>query len=235
MSDADVLSALEAFEDQDSLADQAAELIAEHLRRGLAERGEASFVAAGGKSPAAVYRRLSQAALLWEAVTVAPTDERWVIPSSPDSNEGFLRRELLIGEARGARLLSLWSGQATLETAAACADLAVSTLTPFDVVLLGMGEDGHFASLFPLSRVLEVGLDPDSDRFCVAVPAARPAPPQARLSLTLRALLDARLIVLMITGDAKRKTLKAVLEGADLPIRHVLVQDRAPVRILWAP
>jgi 6-phosphogluconolactonase len=235
MSDAEVLSRLEAFADQEALAKGAADLIAGCLREALEQRGEGTFVASGGSSPGPTYALLSQEKMLWEAVTVIPSDERWVSPSSPDSNEGFLRRDLLIGEAAGARLLSLWSPQATIEAAAACADLAVSTRTPFDVVLLGMGADGHFASLFPGSPALSEGLNVDSDRFCVAVPARSPAPPQPRLSLTLRALLDARMIVLSISGEAKRSTIEAALSGADVPVREFLTQDLVPVRILWAP
>ena len=235
MSDVDVLSVLEAFADEGALARGAASLVADRLREGLTRRGEASFAASGGRTPVTTYEVLSGAALAWEAVTVVPTDERWVPPSSPDSNEGLLRRHLLRDKASGARLLPLWSGKDVLEAAAACGDLAVSALTPFDAVLLGMGEDGHLASLFPHSPALAQGLDPDSDRFCVAVPAAKPAPALPRLSLTARALLDARLIVLLVTGEAKRRTLQAALKGADLPVRRVLVQDRAPVRILWAP
>ena len=213
----------------------AEDLIAERLRQGLGERGEATLAASGGQTPARTYQLLQNADLAWKAVTVVPTDERWVPPTSPESNEGLLRRSLLVGEAGKARLLSLWSEHPTPGKAAACADLAVSACLPFDVALLGMGEDGHVASLFPGSPALEEGLDLDSDRICIAAPVGHPAPSLPRLSLTLRALLDARLVVLLISGEAKRRTLRTALGGADLPVRRVLDQDRTPVRILWAP
>ena len=108
-------------------------------------------------------------------------------------------------------------------------------LLPFDAVLLGMGEDGHVASLFPASPILEEGLDPDGARLCLSAPAGEPAPPQARSSLTLAALRRARLIVVLPTGAAKRRTLEEALDGAAFPVLSVLAQDRVPVRVLWSP
>jgi len=235
MSDNDILPELDIFDSAEALAEGAAEQITECLRAALQARGEASFAASGGHSPLATYERLRQEPLAWEAVTVVPTDERWVDPSSPDSNEGFLRQHLLTGAAEGAKFLALWSPKRTPEANAACIDLAISALLPFDVAMLGMGEDGHFASLFPGSPILADGLDPDGERFCLAVPPGKPAPPQTRISLTLRALLDARRIILLISGAEKRRTLDAALAGKDLPIGRLLHQDRAPVRVLWAP
>ena len=235
MSDSDILPEFEVFAGPDALAEAAAGQITEALRAGLRSRGEASFAASGGHTPIPAFELLRQAPLAWEAVTVVPTDERWVDPSSPDSNEGMFRQHLLTGPAEDARLLPLWSPKHTPDAAAARADLAISSLLPFDVALLGMGDDGHFASLFPGSPVLARGLDPDCERFCLTVPKGSPAPPQTRLTLTLRALLDARTIILLIQGPSKRKAFDAAMAGQDLPIRSLLVQDRAPVRVLWAP
>ena len=235
MSDSDTLPEFEVFADAPALAEAAAGQITQALRAGLRARGEASFAASGGHTPIPAFDLLRQAPLAWEAVTIVPTDERWVEPTSPDSNEGMFRQHLLTGPAEGARLLPLWSPKHTPDAAAARADLAIASLLPFDVALLGMGDDGHFASLFPGSPVLAQGLDPDGERFCLAVPKSASAPPQTRITLTLRALLDARTIILLIQGPSKRKTFDAAMAGRDLPIRSLLVQDRAPVRVLWAP
>jgi len=103
-------------------------------------------------------------------------------------------------------------------------------------VVLGMGEDGHFASLFPGSPQLAEGLSPDTQRLCLAVAPHDPAPKEPRLSLTLNALLDARHILLMIRGEKKRVVVDAARAGnTDLPIHAILSQTRAPVCLLWAP
>jgi 6-phosphogluconolactonase len=147
----------------------------------------------------------------------------------------MLREHLLDGPASAAAFTPLWGAEPTLQAAAERAHAAVAWLMPFDVVLLGMGDDGHFASLFPGSPVLAEGLDPDGERHCVAVPAGSPAPPQPRISLTLHALLNSHQVLLLITGEAKRRRIEEALAGADLPVRALLLQERTPVRILWAP
>lgn len=226
---------IEAFGDSESLALAAANILAAALGQGLARSGRAALAAAGGTTPVPAYRHLAGARLDWSGIVVVPTDERWVDPASPVSNEAMFRQTLLTGRAGSARLVSLWSNAASSDTAARAAEPRVRALLPFDAVLLGMGEDGHVASLFPASPILEEGLDPDGPRLCLAAPAGEPAPPQARISLTLAALLRARLIVVLTTGKAKRRTLEVAIGGAALPIRSVLAQDRCPVRVLWGP
>jgi len=228
-------ASIEVFGDRESLALATANVLAAALGQGLARSGRASLAAAGGTTPAPVYRRLAAARLDWSGIAVVPTDERWVDPASPDSNEAMLRQTLLTGRAGSARLVSLWSDAASPDAAARAAELRVRALLPFDAVLLGMGEDGHVASLFPASPILQDGLDPDGERLCLAAPAGEPAPPQARISLTLAALLRSRLIVVLTTGAAKRRTLQDALGDAALPVRPVLAQDRVPVRVLWSP
>src|SRR5207253_887994 len=130
------------------------------------------------------YDRLSRARIDWTRVAVTLSDERWVPASDPESNERMVRGHLLAGPASAARFQPLWSQDTTPEAAAAALEPAISALAPFDMVLLGMGEDGHFASLFPGSPALDQGLDLDGQRLCIAVPAGKPAPSQPRISLT---------------------------------------------------
>jgi 6-phosphogluconolactonase len=106
---------------------------------------------------------------------------------------------------------------------------------PFDAVMLGMGEDGHIASLIPGSPALREGMDPDSGRLTVFVPEGAGNPPVARISLTLPTLLQTGAIFLLIAGEAKREVVERALAGADLPVRALLTQDRVPVRVLWSP
>jgi len=107
---------------------------------------------------------------------------------------------------------------------------------PFDVTVLGMGDDGHTASLFPHSPNLRSALNPSAAAGCVGMRA--PAAPQARISLNLSALLDSRRLLLLIIGDAKWRTFTAArAPGAveEMPVRAVLGQERTPVGVVWAP
>lgn len=224
---------IEVYEDSHQASQAAAMAIADWLAAGLAENDRASFVATGGRSPGEVYDLLSSLALPWEQISVTLSDERWVPPTSPDSNERLVRERLLVNEASGAQLVPLWSPAATPEDAAEAAEVALAELLPADVVLLGMGEDGHFASLFPGSPMLEEGLDPYGGALVIHAPAGEPAPPQDRLSLTLYALLQSFLIVVLISGEAKRRVIE---DGDDAPI-HALFRAAGdtPVRVIWSP
>ena len=233
MSDDDAM--MEVFADAEAASEAAAAIIRSSLRQGLAKAGRASFAGSGGSSPRETYRLMAHADLNWARVDVTLTDERWVEPTSPDSNERMLRENLLVGPAAEARFIPLWRDECTPESAAARVDLALAILPPFDVVMLGMGEDGHIASLFPGNPALDEGLDPDGPRLCLCVPKAVPVPPQTRVTLTLRALLNAETIILLTSGEAKKQTLQAAFDGKDLPVRALLTQDRAPVRVLWSP
>jgi len=224
---------IEAYADASEASRAAAEAIADWLVAGLAEDDRASFVATGGSTPGEVYDLLSTLPLPWEQVSVTLSDERWVAPDQPESNARLLRERLLVGEAAVANFVPLWSDLASAEDAAEAAEAAIAELLPADVVLLGMGEDGHIASLFPGSPVLEEGLGPLGGSLVIAAPKGEPAPPQDRLSLTLYALRQSYLILVLIRGEAKRRVIE---EQAGLPIHALLdAAGETPVRIIWSP
>lgn len=224
---------IEIYPDAEHAAAAAAEAIADWLAAGLAENDRASFVATGGSTPGPVYDLLATLPLPWEQISVTLSDERWVPTTSPESNERQLRERLLVGEAASARFVPLWSDAPTAEEVAEAAEEALADLFPADVVLLGMGEDGHIASLFPGSPMLEEGLDPLGGSLVIAVPAGDPAPSLERISLTLYALKQAWLILVLIRGEAKRRIIE---DRDDLPI-HALFRAAGPmpVRVIWSP
>lgn len=227
------MAKFEAFASREALYDAAASVIVAGLTAAVAKQGEAGFAATGGSTPAPVYDRLSGLTAPWDKVTVTLTDERFVPPSDPSSNEGLVRRHLLRDKATKAAFAPLYFEGLGQDEVAAKAEAGVAKALPFGVTLLGVGPDGHFASLFPGNPKLAEGLDPRSGRTVVAVPPGQPAPDLPRISLTFQALIQSSLIVLLVTGGAK----KALLEGPvdpSLPVAAILNQDRAPVRILWA-
>ena len=217
-----------------------AEEIALTLTDAVKARGAASLVLSGGTTPGPLYDRLADMAAPWDKVSLTLADERWVPPDSPQSNERLIRERLLRNRAAGAWFTALKSDTPGPEAAEAEVGAAVAALPrPFDLVLLGLGENGHTASLFPNSHGLAAALDRSDPAMARAV---RPVPPDApdppRLTLTLRALLDARRIVLLFTGAAKWAVYEEALEPgeiADLPLRALLNQGRIKLEIWWAP
>ncbi|WP_293351989.1 6-phosphogluconolactonase [Phenylobacterium sp.] len=216
---------IETFPNGAALADAAAQAVSAQLVAALRTHGRAGLVATGGRSPGPIYDRLSvTTALDWTRVVVTLSDERCVTPDDPDSNAGLVRARLLKGVAARAHILPLWPPP---EPA------ALAALLPFDAVMLGMGEDGHVASLIPGDPGLEAALTTaDLTRL---VPEGLGKPPVARITLTLRALLNARAIFLLIAGEAKRGVIERALAGEDLPVGRLISQSTAPIRIFWTP
>ncbi len=223
------------------MAEAVAGIIAEAVRQGHRRRGAAGLVLSGGGTPVPVYERLAGMDLPWEAVSVTLADERWVDADHRASNEALVRRTLLRGPAAAARLIGL---RTDAKTAAEGEDAVNRCLADFpwpaDIVVLGMGADGHTASLFPRAAALARALAPAAGERAVAlVPdPLPPGAPFARMTLTLPALLDAERILLLLAGGEKRATYEAALAGDDIrsmPVRAVLRQTAVPVTVHWAP
>ena len=139
-------------------ADALAQRVADALRQAIDSRGSATLVVSGGRSPVAFFGALAQQALDWRQVLVSLADERWVPVNHASSNEALVRRHLLRGAASEAKFLGLYRVAGSLEQAAELADAAFAELPPIDVLVLGMGDDGHTASLFPEGKELAEGL-----------------------------------------------------------------------------
>lgn len=225
------------FASAKELAIQLANEIAGRLADALTARKQASLVVSGGSTPQLLFRELSRQEISWHKITVTLADERWVNITDPASNELLVRSLLLQNEAADARFIGLKNSASTAaEGERECQATMGGIPRPFDVVILGMGDDGHTASLFPGAGRLHEAVEMHSGRSCIAL--TPPDTPHARMTLTLPALLDSREIILLITGGGKRKVLDSALaEGSpnDMPVRWILWQNQTPVRIFWAP
>jgi 6-phosphogluconolactonase len=224
------------FADRDQLAADLARAVAADLRGAIARRGCARLAVSGGTTPRAFLIELSKQPLDWARVTVVPVDDRWVAPDHPRSNERLLRETLLQGDAAQAQLLPLRRPTATPESALLPVLTQVANeALPLDVVVLGMGEDGHVASLFPDLERRDIGLQPTGRAPVLAVRSA--SAPEPRITLTLSAIFTAPSLYLHIEGAKKR----AVLDGAardprsKLPIRSVLSGAPVVPMLFWSP
>jgi 6-phosphogluconolactonase len=218
-----------------TLFDTLTEALATRIDSALKARGAALLAVSGGQTPKMLFDRLSRVPLGWEKVTITQVDERWVEPTHPDSNARLIREHLLRGEAAKAIFVPLKNAAATPEAGHPACEAALRALArPFDVVVLGMGEDGHTASLFPGAAELPRALDRSTGDLCT--PVHPPAAPHPRMSLTLRALLESRVLILPLAGQSKLAALRAAeLAGRteEMPVRAVLRQNEAPLEV-WS-
>ncbi|MGI3131173.1 6-phosphogluconolactonase [Halopseudomonas pachastrellae] len=206
-----------------------AESVAMSLREAQAARGQARLALSGGRSPIPFLKALACHVLEWEQVKLTLVDERWVAADQSESNERLLRRHLQPVFDR-LQWQALYQGDSPAQDAA-LADNALAGWTPLDVVVLGMGLDGHTASLFPRQPQLNQWLEPGAGALCAATLAADGSP---RLTLTGRALHSARRQLLAISGEQKLQVLIGALERdpLDCPIAAFL---HAPLEIHYCP
>ena len=226
-----VVYQLEISANQAQLAQRAADLLASQLVQVLAERQRALLALAGGTTPAAAYRLLGQHPLAWDRVDVLLGDERWVGPQDPSSNARMLHETLLAqGPAREARFHPVPTERATPLASAEAFGEILGQLAPgdppvLDLILLGLGDDGHTASLFPGSAAAGV-----TDRS-VAVGEGKGL---ERITLTAPVLAAARQVIILVSGAAKQEALRRLLDPSESPLRTPakLVQPSSPVLVL---
>ncbi|PWW01351.1 6-phosphogluconolactonase [Hoeflea marina] len=225
------------FASRPALAEALAARVAAALAEAIRTRGAASIAVSGGSTPKAFFANLSTADIDWSKVTVTLVDERAVPPSHERSNQRLVVTQLLQNRAAAAGFVPLWSVPMDGARLVDLADAAIGRIgRPFDVVVLGMGLDGHTASFFPGGSALAEATDPAATRSVMSMEAEGAGEP--RLTLTLPLLVEAPLLVLHIEGKDKLQVLTEALgPGPEtaLPVRAVLRHARHPVNIYWAP
>lgn len=208
------------------------------LTDGLAAGGRASWIVSGGSTPKPLFEAMSAEAVDWANIDVALVDERWVDPGHPRSNEDFMKGALDTGKSAAANFVGMKTEHASPWDAVGAENTRYGALAqPFDSVLLGMGPDGHTASFFPDAKGLEEALDPANKDLCCALTAHKSevtGEEVDRMSITASAIMSAKHVVLMITGEEKKRVLEEALEpSSNLPVGRLA--RLAPFDIYWAP
>ena len=225
------------FDSGAALAEALADTVAGALTVAIAARGRATLAVSGGNTPKAFFAALSKRPLEWDKVTVTLVDERMVGPEHERSNQRLVSLNLLQNEAAKAEFVPLYSkGNDAKAVAQAACERIDGLALPFEVVVLGMGTDGHPASFFPHGTTLAKVTDPACGQSVLAMEA--PGAGEPRLTLTLPRIVEAGLVVLHIEGAEKQAVLETAIEDgpeADLPVRAVLRNARKPVEVYWAP
>jgi 6-phosphogluconolactonase len=219
--------------DSEHLAAALAERVIAILVDAIQSKGSASLVVSGGRTPKRLFEILSGRDLDWEKVSITLADDRLVASGHDDLNAKLVRTHLLKDKATRAKFHPLWDGEGE---PASIADAALAHFpTTFDVLLLGMGDDGHTASLFPEAPGLEAALDITNPEPLLILPATPSRQP--RVSLTLSRLAHSAHILLAFDGKSKREVYERALDQgpvAELPVRGVLRQAQAPVEVYWS-
>ena len=230
------------FDDRASLFVALARACQAHLAKALAANGVASFMVSGGSTPAPLYEALSLSNLDWSNVTVALVDERWVDKEHSASNEALIGRSLLINKARKASFVGMKTQSSTAAEGCSETEARYKVVPkPFTVSVLGMGNDGHTASLFPHADGLSEALSVENQALTAAIMAKQSevtGTNTERLSLTLTGLMQSKHLIVLLTGEAKLAVFRtAMAEGAveDMPVRALLRQSKVPVELYWAP
>jgi len=227
-----------------ALAASLGDALLANLSDDLDTQGAASLVVSGGSTPAPVFEYMSNADLDWSNVSITLADERWVPLTHPDSNEALVRNTLMVNKAADARFVSLYL--ADTEPDAACrlvADNVRRMASPFTAVVLGMGNDGHTASLFPDAPAAELNSAMDLQSLHTVSMMHPPSVEQDRITLTRAALLNAKNRYLHMTGSGKCQVLHDALQdmsvaqyrAGDAPITGLVVEKPERMSVFWSP
>lgn len=226
---------LKKYPNSQLLIEDLAAYIVKDLRQSIDKRGHASIAVSGGKTPIPLFKLLSQQDLDWHNVFITLVDDRWVDDTDDASNEKLVLTYLLQNKAKLANFVGLKNSCDNPFDGAEITDKILNKIPmPLDVLILGMGEDGHTASLFPGAANLRAGLDMKSGRKVVGMTPL--TAPLDRITLTLPTILDSQNIYLHLVGESKIQVLQQAEKGDDInqmPIRAILQQNKVNVIGFW--
>lgn len=224
------------FSSNIELAKNLANDISLKLQKSIDEKGKATLLLSGGNTPKLFLQELSKIDIDWEKVTVGLVDERWIESSLEDSNAYLLKENLFINNAKKANFVGLFIAQVNAKLAEKiCSKVYEKEFKEITVLVLGMGNDAHTASLFPNNERLEEAFDLENKNFCININPT--TAPYSRMSLTLSAILSAKNIVLHIEGEKKLEVYNDVLKSDDFykyPINSVLKQEQKNIEVYFS-
>lgn len=225
------------YDDADEMAEAVAGDIGFIIESAIDARGAAVIALAGGKTPLPIYEKLARAKIDWKRVTIIPGDDRIVPLGDPLSNVTAIGKIFI---PKGARVIPLVSDKAPdYKAAGRSADALLQDVHwPLDLCLLGVGSDGHCASIFPGPDFDEALNGPKERRALGVMPdPLPPEAPVARVTLSRAAIVSARALMIAIAGEAKKEVLEAAIQqgaSSSYPVGRVLADVELPVDIHWA-
>ena len=196
--------------------------IFDKLEKDLCENGQSTFIVSGGSSPVQIFKDLSAMQAKWSDINISLVDDRVVDINHDDSNEKLVNNVLIKDEAKDANFISLCNQSKDL----------LNLKRPFGIMLLGMGEDGHFASLFP--KLIETNpeyfdLESDPEIFFTE-PMGNPC--HRRVSMNLSMILESKDILLLVSSEKKSEVLNQAKSDKSLPLYYLLNQSKVDIKII---
>lgn len=230
------------YRKREDLFESLADHCQQRLEQACVKNGQASFMVSGGSTPAPLYKKLARRVMSWPKIDVALVDERWVDENHDSSNAAFIQKTLLTHNAAKVRFTGLKTAESCVHKGVTQAvDQYQSLPAPWDLTLLGMGTDGHTASIFPEAEGTEQALCAKQDKLLAAI-KAKPSKVTGnnleRITLSRFGLLKSKEIVLLITGEEKLDVYRRALTQKDpqkMPVSAVLQQTQVPLQVFWAP
>ncbi|WP_416696246.1 6-phosphogluconolactonase [Candidatus Pseudothioglobus sp. Uisw_050_01] len=218
----------------ESLASDLCQSIGEILIEEIRKKGHASIAVSGGSTPIPLFNELSLLNINWTKVDLTLADERWVDPKSADSNELLVRTHLIKNKASKVNFIPLKNDSKTVQDGQKNSEELLKNITlPFDVVVLGMGPDGHTASLFPCSEELSDAMDLNNPNMLVLT-YPKTAPYQ-RICLTAKVIADSKNIFLHLNGSSKLHTLESAMKYKDSSKMPIYAFLENGLSIYWSP
>jgi len=216
------------------LASDLCQCIGEILTEAIRKKGRASMAVSGGSTPIRLFKELSLLSIDWTKIDLTLADDRWVDAKNADSNELLVRTHLIKNKAAKVNFIPLKNDAKTAKEGQIYSEKMLRKITlPFDVVVLGMGSDGHTASLFPCSDELPEAMNLNNSNYLIST--SPKTAPYERISLTARVILDSKNIFLHLNGSSKLHTLESAMEYKDPNKMPIYTFLKNGLSIYWSP